>query len=371
MVAGVTRSTDVIRQRSQQQPFMEHGGNVAAAAQRFGRKVSDWVDLSTGISPLSWPVPAIPENVWRALPCGDGALESAAAQRYGCAQEAVLAVPGSQYALQSVPSHLPVGRVAVPACGYAEHRAAFARAGHTLVRYRDTEALQTLVAQGAVKHALLINPNNPTTDVVSPQVIDGLHATLCRTGGTLLVDEAFMDATPEASCSTLAPAQGLIVYRSLGKFYGLAGLRLGFVLATPEVCAQIAHDMPPWAVSHPARWIGSQALVDDVWHRAHTQQLRESMAAWNACLVRCLADTPVTRIRSSALFVSAWAPAAWCEAMYTALAERGVLIRLFSGEDATGEQDQGILRFGLPKAHELSTLASLLTAAIDELDSES
>ncbi|CAA0101939.1 Threonine-phosphate decarboxylase [Halioglobus japonicus] len=339
---------------------LEHGGNISAAAQRFGIPEERWIDLSTGISPWSWPVPAVPEHVWQALPYSDKQLEFAAAQYYGCDPSAVLAVPGSQYALQHTPALLRKGRVAIPQRGYAEHRAAWQRAGHAIVGYNDAAALVELVQAGSVDHALVINPNNPTAELMSARQLQELHQHLCARGGWLVVDEAFGDVSRSESLASLCPASGLIVYRSVGKFFGLAGIRLGFLLAPPSLGAQVASLMPPWCLSHPARWVGEAALRDTTWHVMQQRRLRTAAQQWLECLQ---ASVPALQFVATDLFASGSGDAAYCEALFQALGRRAVLLRLF-------ERIEGysVLRFGLPLSGSFTHVAQSIREAVEECE---
>lgn len=337
---------------------LHHGGNTHAAAALYGIVESQWIDLSTGISPWSWPAPEIPSEVLRKLPCNDGVLEQAAAKYYGSKGDAVLAVPGSQYALQHLPSFLERGRVAMPLRGYAEHRLAWVSAGHKVVDYRDTLELQTLVESAAVDHALLINPNNPTGHIVLPRELERLHAQLAGRGGFLVVDEAFADVWPENSLARLCPLPGLVVFRSLGKFFGLAGVRLGFMLAPVSVQESLGAIMSPWMLSHPARWIGEQALLDRQWQEQQRERLERASREWQTTLQELL---PQFEFERNPLFLCMRAPPAICDSVYEGLARRGVLIRQF---DPIGQQ--GMLRFGLPNDEVRSVAARAIQSTIQD-----
>lgn len=341
---------------------LEHGGNISAAAQRFGIPEERWIDLSTGISPWCWPVPDVPQHVWQTLPYPDNQLESLAAQYYGCDAAAILAVPGSQYALQYTPGLLPRGLVALPQRGYAEHRAAWQRAGHRVVEYRDAAALVELVSAGSVDHALVINPNNPTAELIPAQQLQALHHCLAGSGGWLVVDEAFGDVSRCESLASLCPAPGLIVYRSLGKFFGLAGVRLGFLLAPHSLSARLDETMPPWSVSHPARWIGAAALADKAWQEQQQHRLQRGAQQWQQVLQ---ASVPGLRFNSTDLFVSGSGETAYCDALFQAVGRRGVLLRLF--EPIAG---YSVLRFGLPLPEILAEVAQLIREAVEECECE-
>src|SRR5690606_22076033 len=97
--------------------MLEHGGRLRAAARRYGIPLSDWLDLSTGVNPEGWPVPAVPPEVWVRLPEEDDGLERAASAYYGC--DSIFPVAGSQAAIQALPALLHAQRVGVIHPGYA------------------------------------------------------------------------------------------------------------------------------------------------------------------------------------------------------------------------------------------------------------
>ena len=339
---------------------LEHGGKVIAAAKKFNIPVERWIDLSTGISPWSWPVPIIPQSVWQALPEADHQLERAASQYYGCAPEAVLAVPGSQYALQYTPALMERGRVAIPQRGYAEHRLAWARAGHQVVDYVDCAALEKLVAAAAVDHVVLINPNNPTGELIQREQLQDLGERVHRNGGYLVVDEAFTDTYPDASLAPLCPQPGLVVYRSVGKFFGLAGLRLGFMLAEPDLCRKIESTMPPWLLSHPARWVGLAALTDDQWQLEQQHRLRAASDQWLPTLQGLI---PRLNFSGTTLFASGTGDGAYCSRLHSAMGRRALLVRLFEEYDG-----QGMVRLGLPPATERDKVVGLINESVEECE---
>jgi cobalamin biosynthesis protein CobC len=339
---------------------IEHGGNLSAAVRRFNIPLQQWIDLSTGISPWSWPVPAVPQSVWQALPYADEQLEQAAALYYGCSPEAVLAVPGSQYALQYAPALLDRGRVAMPQRGYAEHRVAWTKAGHQVVEYTNGDALLELVTRSLVDHVLLINPNNPTGELLPRQQLEDIRRRVHGNGGWLVLDEAFADPGAHASLASRCPLPGLIVYRSVGKFFGLAGVRLGFMLAPHSLCRQLAATMPPWLLSHPARWIGTAALRDSKWQAEQHARLADAAEHWLQTLQLLL---PALHFSGTALFATGTGESGYCTALYQALGHRGLLVRLF--EDMAG---QGLLRFGLPLPSMREHVVRLIRESVEECE---
>ncbi|MCF8198414.1 MAG: aminotransferase class I/II-fold pyridoxal phosphate-dependent enzyme, partial [Sulfuritalea sp.] len=214
--------------------MLEHGGRLMAAAARYGIPLEDWTDLSTGISPYVYPVPPIAPSVWQRLPEDEDGLAEIACRYHGA--KAVLPLPGSQAAIQLLPRLRPCGAIAVLEPSYGEYAAAWQAAGHELRRCSMAELPATARDADAV---VLGNPNNPTGERFSrPQLLDMARQMETR-GGWLVVDEAFADAEPaETSLADVAGtdvARNVIVLRSLGKFFGLAGARVGFAIAAVPI----------------------------------------------------------------------------------------------------------------------------------------
>jgi len=332
-----------------------HGGDLSRASQTFGVAKERWIDLSTGISPWSWLVPAVPEIVWQSLPYAGDGLESAASDYYGCDARSLLAVPGSQYAIQCIPALIPKGAVAMPVRGYAEHRLSWFKAGHDIVDYDGLAQLQQLVSERRVKHVVVINPNNPTSEMIVRQQLMEILQQLQVAGGWLLVDEAFMDGVPENSLVPECPKSGLVILRSIGKFFGLAGLRLGFVMAPPVLLQKLDSQSPPWHVSHPARWVAKQALADFSWQRIQRQRLEEVSLHWCQVLTERFS---ALEFSGSLLFVTGRGEAESCEAIYQELGKNAVLVRLF--DEIKGQR---MVRFGLPGERNMPKVAAILQQA--------
>ena len=311
--------------------MLEHGGRLREAAAHYDIPLANWLDLSTGINPEAWPVPALPAAVWQRLPeSGDG-LEAAAASYYG--NNNVLPVAGSQAAIQWLPALLPKAVVACIAPLYAEHPQAWQHAGHKLRFLQNATLLRALAA--ATPYVLLCNPNNPTADRHPHDVVVDAAQQLKKRGGWLIVDEAFIDATPELSLTPLAgtdQAPNLIVFRSLGKFFGLAGARVGFVFAAPDLLARMNEAMGPWTISGPSREVARQALLDAAWQDAARPRLLAVGERLHALLA------PLGEVKSTALFATLTSPHA--SELHEHLARRAILTRRFD--------QQALLRFGLP-----------------------
>ena len=285
------------------------------------------MDLSTGINPRAYPVPALPPEVWQRLPEANDGLEAAAAAYYGSAS--LLPVAGSQAAIQALPACFPPGRAVTLAPTYAEHPHAWRE--HALC------ALPAAAIADAVDSAdtlLLVQPNNPDAQRFPREQLLAWRARLAARGGRLIVDEAFLDAEPGDSLVPLAGEPGLVVLRSVGKFFGLAGARVGFVFAEADLLARLADRLGPWAVSGPARAVTAAALADRSWQEAARRRLNADSARLAALLDR----HGLAGGGGTALFQ--WRPTPDAVAIHARLAEQAILTRLF--ETPAG------LRFGLP-----------------------
>ncbi len=254
--------------------MLKHGGNLLAAAAEENIPIDEWLDLSTGISPTSYPIPAIPDRAWHRLPEDEDNLLDAAHHYYGTSN--LIATAGSQAALQVIPRlrHAISGpsRVAFLKPSYNEHAHAWATNGHSTTEFTSTaELLDAACAHDVI---VLCNPNNPTGHLWNKEELLSVHRTVSSNGGWLIVDEAFIDSQPGASIISHTGAGGLIVLRSMGKFFGLAGMRMGFVAAWTAFLQEIQEALGPWTIAGPSRFVATTALMDTEWHATQCHQLR-------------------------------------------------------------------------------------------------
>ena len=258
-----------------------HGGALAAAAEHFDIPLSDWLDISTGINPQGWPVPAIPPEVWQRLPerelntantSANIRLETIALQYYlqnitnanQLTSENVLSCAGSQQAIRLLPHlyqkqlsetparHKPgvtahsAAKVWVTAGSFNEHAKAWEQQGHRVCQVACDRIAQLLVQQ-PVDVLILVNPDNPSGHNWNAEQLIKWWSILQRRGGWLIVDEAFMDTTAGQSLVPFVEREGLFVLRSVGKFFGLAGIRLGFMFAAKQSIKRADKMLGPWA----------------------------------------------------------------------------------------------------------------------------
>lgn len=310
-----------------------HGGDLTTARARYPAAPRPWIDLSTGINPHGYPIGTLSAESWRRLPdrAGLDALEAAAAAAYRAGPLAqVVAAPGTQALIQLLPRLLPARRVAVLGFGYEEHPALWRAAG---ARVSCVDSLAEL--EGA-DVAVVVSPNNPDGRTVETDALLTLAGALAARGGTLVVDEAFADTRdPALGLVPRLPAVGVVVLRSFGKFFGLAGLRLGFAVTGEALAGPIRAALGPWAVSGPALAIGARALADTGWQRAERARLVVAAERLDALLTR---GGLVVRGGTS-LFRLATTPAA--AGLAERLGQAGLLVRAFPARPTW-------LRFGLP-----------------------
>jgi cobalamin biosynthetic protein CobC len=309
---------------------IEHGGDLGVA-RLFPGAPEPFIDLSTGINPHPYPIPQLPPDLFTRLPDA-GALDrlaAIAAQAYGAPSAAhVVPAPGTQIVLPMVAALVRPGRAAVLGPTYAEHIRAAAQVGHRVEEVADLARLRN------VELAVVVNPNNPDGRIVPREALLACASDLA--GGLLVVDEAFMDVSADGSSLAQDVGRGkIVVLRSFGKFFGLAGLRLGFALASPAIAARLRAGLGPWAVAGPALAIGAAAMSDHAW--AATMRVRLAQAALRLDQVLTAAGLEVAG--GTSLFRLVHTRAA--PELFDHLGRAGILVRRFAGQ-ATW------LRFGLP-----------------------
>ncbi len=308
-----------------------HGGALDVARFLVPSAPEPWIDLSTGVNPHAYPLPDLPASVWTRLPEASALarLERIAAERYGCAPESVTAGPGSQALIHLLARLAPPGPAAALAPTYGGHGEAFAAAGRVLESAPSPDRL------AGFRVAVIVNPNNPDGRVTGAADLLSLAERVGAGGGWLIVDEAFADLDGSQSLAPRLPERGTVVLRSFGKTYGLAGLRLGFAIASPDIAPRLREALGSWPVSGPAIAIGASALADSQW----LSNMRERLRGDAERLDGLLAANGWTVLGGTPLFRLAEKPDA--AAVFRRLMEAGVLTRPFAGQPER-------IRFGLP-----------------------
>lgn len=325
-------ASDIFPHSGGDEPLL-HGGDLGAARRLFPGAPEPFLDLSTGINPNPYPVPRLTADVLARLPepTASEALAAVAAKTYGASSAAhVVAAPGTQILLPFVAGLAPPGRAAILSPTYAEHARAAALAGHRVTLTRQIADL------AKADLAIITNPNSPDGRIIAPSILSDLAQELRRRSGMLVIDEAFMDVAPEGLSFVAETVHGnVIVLRSFGKFFGLAGLRLGFALLEPRLALPLSAKLGPWAVSGPALAIGARALADAGWIERTRRRLSKAAERLDAMLTDCGLDV----VGGTALFRLVRMPAA--AALFDHLGRAGILVRPFP-------ENAAWLRFGLP-----------------------
>ena len=315
-----------------------HGGRLGVARALHPGAPRPWVDLSTGINPRPYPAPRSTAAERVRLPdiMQLAELERTAAETFGADDSAcVVALGGSELALRLLPMVLRSSAATIVGPTYSSHADAWRSAG---VRMTEVEAtdVETLYVRGGV--VVVVNPNNPDGRLLGPRTLLDLHDTLATTGGALVVDEAFMDVMPEHSLADRAGsarAPQLVVLRSFGKFYGLAGVRLGFVIASPLIAEPLRGLIGDWPICADALAAGLAAYKDPTWARATRERLQAGARSLDALLIQhgfgIVGGTSLFRLAQHADAPS----------RFEVLLRAGILVRPFAHDDT-------LLRFGLP-----------------------
>lgn len=310
-----------------------HGGSVALAEKVFGVPTQGWLDLSTGINPDAFSFPEVSNELWQKLPdttLTDACIDTAA-KYFGCnSRDCIVPGPGTQALIQWLPWLRPPSTTAIIGPTYTGHASAWQVAGHEVTEIND------LPNWGDFATVIVTNPNNPDGRQFKAEDLASLSERQAHGGGLLVVDESFIDASPTNSVSRIAGKQGLIVLRSFGKFFGLAGLRLGFALADAETAEMLRNVIGPWPVSGPALEIGKQAMADLSWQ----QNMRISLKKRSKKMGELLDRYNFESLGGTSLFLLGGHPDAY--SLYSHLAKNGVLTRAFEGQPDR-------LRFGIPR----------------------
>lgn len=312
---------------------MKHGGDLSEAMAQFGGTPEAWLDLSTGINPNPYPLPPLPHDVWQRLPsrADEAALLAAARRAYAVPDNiGIIAAPGTQALIQWLSRLAWHGTVAIVSPTYNEHAAAWRLAGHEVIAISSIEEVPE-----ATRHVVIVNPNNPDGRVVDHAQLVRVAEIVAARDGMMVIDEAFADLDPTISAVALGGRWPVVVLRSFGKFYGLAGLRLGFAIGPQALIAQVREAMGPWICSGPALAVGRVALDDDRWANETRNKLREQAAKLDVVL-QAAGFAPAGGTTLFRLVRHRHA-----SAYHTTLARRQIWCRRFDWVD-------DLLRFGLP-----------------------
>lgn len=341
---------------------LPHGGQLAQIAKRYNIAPEKWLDLSTGIAPVSYPIPDIPARFFQELPQDNYQLLAAAANYYQCQQ--LMVTNGSQAVIKALPNlwrekvrsaqanQAQQVKVFIPQEGYKEHLRAWQQAGFAIHFYQQLPS--AALTENSV--VVVINPNNPTGQYFNKPALLALHQQLSQLNGLLVVDEAFADSQPVSQSMATEVNQtsdNLLILKSFGKFYGLAGIRIGFALLSEKWRQALTLLIGPWQVNGPAQFIASQALKDTSWQQQQIATLNQLSKQLRACLVDNIASESIKEIVGTSLFQTVYfKDKIEVENLFHQLCQRAIYVRL--------TDEQHALRFGLAKAEQLPRLATAI-----------
>ena len=345
--------TDKTMQNTQTAPI-NHGGAIDIAAQKHGIAAENWLDLSTGINPVGYPIPEIAPQYWQRLPLSSEltSLKHAASRYYQLpSPDHLVCTAGTQSLIQTIPfwlrDHTDIRSVHILGPTYAEHRRCWQRAGHICTDHdsnandRLKTARSLLTTGDAGKVVILVNPNNPDGGLIPATEIEQLSKLAAYHHNWLIVDEAFIDCEPDQSiCPHIDALSNTLILRSFGKFFGLAGIRIGCAVLPVKLAHDLEQRIGPWAIPGPSMHIATLAFDDLDWQTATRQRLNtdrqrlETMVTDHSPL-KCIGATPLFLLFEGEM----------AAAVADHLAHAGILVRLFD-HDATK------VRFGLPGTDE-------------------
>ena len=311
----------------------EHGGALDAMRELFPDAPEPWVDLSTGINPWPWTAADRDDDSPYRLPTLSDRARCAAAmaRAFGAPEQAVLVAPGSEILIRLLPTLLYPQSVTVLSPSYGDHAQVWRASGCQVA-----ETSNPLDDADHADAVVICNPNNPDGRRFEPAELEAARLRLRRRNGWLIVDEAFADLEPGLSLAPRVDAGNLIVLRSTGKFFGLAGLRLGALLGPPGLLQSMAERLGVWSVSTPALAAGAAAYADRAWQTETRQRLTRARERLDRLLkseqCRVVGGTDLFRYVAVNDARGAW----------KTLATRGVYVRRFPWTDRH-------LRIGLPK----------------------
>ena len=332
-----------------------HGGDIVSASQHYGIAMHQWIDLSTGINPSAYPLASFDEALqhsFQQLPYTHPDFIQASTDYYGCPH--FLAVSGTQAAIQQLPTILGHYPVLLPEVGYQEHRK-YWQASSSVCFYPSLNQRESIsfidaaLEKNNQQHLVVINPNNPTGILFDKQQLIEWSQRLAP-GAYLIVDEAFIDTTPEQSVLSHSLPDNMIVLRSFGKFFGLAGIRLGYCFAQADIIAALKKRLGLWQVNGPAQTIAIRALWNRQWHHDAIHDIQQNSQAMQQVFLALLAKLPEFDCHQdsfhSLLFSSYRLSLHQANFIQTHFAQAGILLRVIPLN-----HQQALLRIGLCDRH--------------------
>jgi len=350
-----------IKEPCNSKPACHHGGDISYHSQRLGIAKEHWIDLSTGINPNWYPAQDIKADSCTEMPYADPAFLNAAENYYG--NNTGLPLLGSQQFISLLPFVMKGGTALIPRIGYKEYAHQWLAGGNSVVLY-DTTSTPSLVSL-AKKHnatfVTIINPNNPSGEIIDYRELLVLSEDLLRHNIFVIVDEAYMDLTPENSLLNTTLPNNLIVLKSFGKFFGLPGLRLGWIYCNNTIRQQLNSLLGPWNINSAAQQIAVQAYEDVQWQEEARNIINRESSGWFKQVEAHLSQYQIKGCYPSGLFCSFLFSLETADEIFEALAQQGILVRLWKIDDCLAYIRIGFLSTR-QKEKQLSVLEALAAA---------
>ena len=317
--------------------FYERGGRLDVAREVYADAPQPWIDLSTAISPWSYPLPPVTESDMRR--CPDAAalqrLTNVARRAYRAPPVAdAVPLPGAGVGVGILPwLFREPKRVAILAPRHSGHAAAWEAAGHSVSQIESLDRL------GGAAILIAANPSNINGRFIVHADLAAALPPLKRRNGLLIVDETFADADESHSLlPEVARLDYTLVLRSLNEFYGAAGIGLGFAITSHPIAERLRAALGAWPLSAQALAFGHSALASSDWTASHRSRLKQAANELDAVLeaagLRILGGTALFRLAAYD------APTE----LFVRLVSQGILTCPF--------RDRSALRFGLPHGEE-------------------
>lgn len=326
-----------------------HGGDIVRASQQYNIAIDQWIDLSTGINPQAYPAQVELSSLQR-LPYLLPEFLTASANYYG--SESFIPVTGTQAVIQVLPDVLPALPVLLPQTGYQEHLWCWQRSGASLDYYPAldqeiaAQSIEEKLQKNSQQHLVIINPNNPTGILFSVEQLLSWAGRL-SSNAYLIVDEAFIDVIPNHSLLEETLPDNIIVLRSFGKFFGLAGVRLGYCFAVSSLLEKIQNHLGLWQVNGPAQSIATTALNDRSWQQQALENLSYN-SQWMEEHSQPLMGELSTRVFHTPLFSAWYLPYSLAIELHHYFAQAGILLRFIPlSEVVSNDGENALLRIGL------------------------
>ncbi|MEH6444739.1 MAG: aminotransferase class I/II-fold pyridoxal phosphate-dependent enzyme [Oceanospirillaceae bacterium] len=353
-----------------------HGGDIISASAQYFVPLAHWIDLSTGLNPASYPCDDVPSSAYQHLPYLQPSFLQAASSYYGSEQSIPLI--GSQMLIQNLPFCVTKKAVLLPSAGYSEHRQSWQQAEFELNEYpafdtaKAVASINQQLSLNNQQHVVVINPNNPTGLLINPQQLIKWANTLA-TDCYMIVDEAFIDMEPEQSVLSHQWPNNMLVLRSFGKFFGLAGIRIGFAFCRGALKQRIEQQLGLWMINGPAQYLATKAMQDTLWQQTARLQIPQAALLTQHIFAPLINSIEIPWQTHQPLFSSYQMSLKQALAVQDCFAKAGVLIRVIALDNSalnTGIEEQALLRIGIlsstEKEHQLR-VSACVTACVSFL----